>query len=169
MRRTMCRIRNGALDGVESHPLQKRQRVVHPVWLVKEEWEGYGPHPPAAWHNDDQTESALNTEGTMYSTMTPFKAFAWTSAYVLACSAVFWSGFSHFVKAPYRHWFRRSFLPLLIRASILVCLSQLSQRFEQLIFRKHSEGPAARDGNRRHCHFYLWSGTGNSAWIIESL
>ena len=41
----------------------------------------------------------------MYSTMTPFKAFAWTSAYILAGSAVFWSGFSQFVKAPYQYWF----------------------------------------------------------------
>lgn len=37
--------------------------------------------------------------------MTPFKAFAWTSAYVLAGSFIFWSRFSDFVEAAYRHWF----------------------------------------------------------------
>ena len=41
----------------------------------------------------------------MYSTMTPTKAFAWTSAYVLALSFLFWSGLSDFVAAAYRHWF----------------------------------------------------------------
>ena len=40
----------------------------------------------------------------MYSTMTPIKAFAWTSACVLACSFLFWSGISHFVKAPFQNW-----------------------------------------------------------------
>jgi hypothetical protein len=52
---------------------------------------------------DNQTGSALNTEGTMYSPMTPIKAFAWTAAYVLAGSFYFWSE-SSFGKAPYRHW-----------------------------------------------------------------
>jgi len=41
----------------------------------------------------------------MYSPMTPFKALAWTAAYVLAGSFLFWSGLSEFVKAAYRHWF----------------------------------------------------------------
>ena len=40
----------------------------------------------------------------MYSTMTPTKAFAWTAAYVLAGSFLFWCKFSHFAKAPYQIW-----------------------------------------------------------------
>jgi hypothetical protein len=40
----------------------------------------------------------------MYSPMTPLKAFAWTSAYVLACSFLFWSKFSHLAKPSYQHW-----------------------------------------------------------------
>jgi hypothetical protein len=41
----------------------------------------------------------------MYSTMTPIKAFAWTSAYILSGSAVFWSRSLPFREAAYRHWF----------------------------------------------------------------
>ena len=41
----------------------------------------------------------------MNSGMSPPKALAWTLAYILAASSVFWSGLSEFIEAPYRYWF----------------------------------------------------------------
>ena len=53
--------------------------------------------------------------------MTPTRALAWTLAYVLVGSALFWDGVSGFVEGAYRYWFvDLLFLCLLVLLSWLV-------------------------------------------------
>lgn len=67
----------------------------------------------------------------MYSPMTPTKAFAWTAAYVFAGSFLFWSWFSDFLEAAYRHW----------RVDLFyLCLFVPLSRF---VYRSYGKGPSS--------------------------